>query len=211
MFFLQTLPMYSQEIKRIPMFNVQYADKYYISRADVDPASVACRLWDAAQENNKQLVYRLLVCHDADVNTTYEQAIEGTKLTSPEVNSNERIPNYISEPQELRACIESSQSRLASSKDQTTQHSRIGISSASSERNSDDFDLQGSTLLHIACHKGDIGMVELLLQYGAQVNAVNGWGKTPLHQCTESGHSACAKLLLSRFVANSKPRFSYFL
>lgn len=183
----------------------KYEEKCYVARAEFDAASVACRLWDATQANNKQLVYRLLVCHDAVVNVTYEQALECTKLILPEKHSNGHVHNHISKPQSLAAHIESSQSSLGTSKKrETPQYSRVGISSGSSECNSDDFDLKGSTLLHLACRNGDIGMVELLLQYGAQVNVVNSWGRSPLHECTASGHSACAKLLLSRG-ASSEP------
>ncbi|KAI5068638.1 hypothetical protein GOP47_0016983 [Adiantum capillus-veneris] len=175
----------------------KYAEKKYILRADLeaDPASDACRIWDAVQARNKQLVYRLLVCHDADVNTLYEQAMEGSRVMLPEPNSNDHILNHATQVQEnFSSRIEGSNLTVG----ETLQMSRNGTSSGSSESTSDDFELQGSTLLYLACRNGDLGMVELLLQYGAQVNVVNGWGKTPLQQCIAYGQSACAKLLLSR-------------
>ncbi|KAK6250332.1 hypothetical protein SCA6_004337 [Theobroma cacao] len=56
----------------------------------------------------------------------------------------------------------------------------------------------GCSLLHLACLTTDIGMVELLLQYGANINASDSRGRTPLHLCVVSGKSSIAKLLLTR-------------
>lgn len=44
----------------------------------------------------------------------------------------------------------------------------------------------------------DVGMVELLLQYGASVNVSDSRGRTPLHHCILRGRHLHAKLLLSR-------------
>ncbi|KAL9688386.1 hypothetical protein QQ045_032807 [Rhodiola kirilowii] len=54
------------------------------------------------------------------------------------------------------------------------------------------------SLLHLACQCADIGMVELLLQYGVNVNAVDPYGQTPLHYSIIHRKSALAKLLLAR-------------
>ncbi|TKY50521.1 ADP-ribosylation factor GTPase-activating protein AGD3 [Spatholobus suberectus] len=58
--------------------------------------------------------------------------------------------------------------------------------------------LVGYTLLHLAIETADIGMLELLLQYGANINAADLRGQTPLHHCILKGRSAFARLLLSR-------------
>ncbi|KAJ1443077.1 Pleckstrin-like proteiny domain [Sesbania bispinosa] len=58
--------------------------------------------------------------------------------------------------------------------------------------------LDGCTLLHLACETADIGMLELLLQYGANINATDLRGQTPLHRCILKGKSTFARLLLSR-------------
>lgn len=56
----------------------------------------------------------------------------------------------------------------------------------------------GCTLLHLACEVADIIMLELLLQYGANVNAVDSRGDMPLHRCIVKGKSMNAKMLLAR-------------
>lgn len=56
----------------------------------------------------------------------------------------------------------------------------------------------GCSLLHLACLTADIGMVELLLQYGANINAADSKGRTPLHHCVVNQRSEIAKLLLMR-------------
>lgn len=56
----------------------------------------------------------------------------------------------------------------------------------------------GSSVLHLACRNCDVAMVELLLQYGADVNASDSKGKTPLHYCTMMGKHATAKVLITR-------------
>ncbi|KAG6651414.1 hypothetical protein CIPAW_06G108900 [Carya illinoinensis] len=44
----------------------------------------------------------------------------------------------------------------------------------------------------------DIGMIELLLQYGANINATDCRGQTPLHHCICRGRTTYVKLLLTR-------------
>lgn len=56
----------------------------------------------------------------------------------------------------------------------------------------------GTTLLHLACETSDIGMLELLLQYGAYINSSDSTGQTPLHRCLAKRKTAFTKLLLAR-------------
>lgn len=59
------------------------------------------------------------------------------------------------------------------------------------------FDFQaGYTPLHVACHFGQVNMVEFLLRYGALVDAVTKMGYTPLHQAAQQGHGIIVKILL---------------
>ncbi|XP_027354013.1 ADP-ribosylation factor GTPase-activating protein AGD4-like isoform X3 [Abrus precatorius] len=57
---------------------------------------------------------------------------------------------------------------------------------------------RGWSLLHLACHSGSALMVELLLQFGADVNLRDYHGRTPLHHCISSGKNPLAKFLLRR-------------
>ena len=62
-------------------------------------------------------------------------------------------------------------------------------------------DSDGSTPLHCATWKGHTEVVSVLLEAGADVNAVNQnthWGTTPLHAAAHANQAAIAKLLLDR-------------
>jgi ankyrin repeat protein len=61
-------------------------------------------------------------------------------------------------------------------------------------------DKDESTGLHCACWKGHIEVVKLLLEAGADVNAINKndhWGFTPLHAAAHGNQGAIAELLLT--------------
>ena len=61
-------------------------------------------------------------------------------------------------------------------------------------------DVDGSTPLHCATWKGHFGVVELLLNSGADVNAHNQndhWGTTPLHAAAHANQRAIAELLIA--------------
>src|SRR5215470_17942305 len=60
-------------------------------------------------------------------------------------------------------------------------------------------DSDGSTPLHCATWKGQLAVVELLLEAGADVNARNQnehWGTTPLHAAAHANQAAIAQMLL---------------
>ena len=52
--------------------------------------------------------------------------------------------------------------------------------------------------LHEAASEGHTGIVRLLVEAGADVNAVTGGGNTPLHMACYNGHVEAARCLLSR-------------
>lgn len=61
-------------------------------------------------------------------------------------------------------------------------------------------DTDQSTPLHCAVWKGHLSVVELLLKYGADVNAKNQndhWGDTPLHAAAHANHRDIAELLIA--------------
>ncbi|XP_057456605.1 ADP-ribosylation factor GTPase-activating protein AGD4-like isoform X2 [Lotus japonicus] len=57
---------------------------------------------------------------------------------------------------------------------------------------------RGWSLLHLACHSDSALMVELLLQFGADINMCDYHGRTPLHHCITTGKNPLAKFLLRR-------------
>ncbi|KAK2855381.1 hypothetical protein Q7C36_007250 [Tachysurus vachellii] len=59
-----------------------------------------------------------------------------------------------------------------------------------------DFAPVGTTALHEACQECQADCVKLLLQYGANANAVNEDGLMPLHLCTEPESLECAKQVI---------------
>ena len=62
-------------------------------------------------------------------------------------------------------------------------------------------DADGSTPLHCATWKGHQGVVELLVNLGADVNARNNndhWGTTPLHAAAHANQRAIAELLIAK-------------
>ncbi|OMO52361.1 Arf GTPase activating protein [Corchorus olitorius] len=85
----------------------------------------------------------------------------------------------------------------ASYRDSLDETSRYFNSLHVTEDQTDEFS-DGCSLLHLACLTTDIDMVELLLQYGANINASDSKGRGPLHLCVFSRKPAIAKLLLAR-------------
>ncbi|KAK7264157.1 hypothetical protein RJT34_31761 [Clitoria ternatea] len=66
------------------------------------------------------------------------------------------------------------------------------------ETNESERCFRGWSLLHLACHSNSALMVELLLQFGADVNMPDFHGRTPLHHCISCGKTQLAKFLLRR-------------
>merc|ERR1719336_3605738 len=59
-------------------------------------------------------------------------------------------------------------------------------------------DLQGWQEVHQVCRSGMVQHLEHLLFYGADMNAHNASGNTPLHVCAVNNQDSCARLLLFR-------------
>ncbi len=60
----------------------------------------------------------------------------------------------------------------------------------------DSADIFGKTSLHTASSRGDVEIVELLLETGMEVNTKNRFGWTPLHLASSKGHIEIVEMLL---------------
>lgn len=142
------------------------------------------RLWDSVYRNDKKSVYTYLVVSGGNINLIHRQTPLKTSLSlAKEIPISERARSGTLS--RSHSCEHSSKMTLKNS---------LCDDKHSYHRES----LDGCTLLHLACHTTDIGMIELLLQYGADTNATDIKGRTPLHHCTLEGKSEFAKLLLTR-------------
>lgn len=57
-------------------------------------------------------------------------------------------------------------------------------------------ELYKTTPLHLACANGELVLVDLLLEHGAEVNAKTSTGATPLHKAIEARHLQTVKALV---------------
>lgn len=136
--------------------------------------SPAAHIWGAVNSNNIRAAYRLFVASDANPNITYD-----------EVNSGDLY--HIAEAQDI----------LDGHVTERKQHDPAlcpRITDSSEPANC----LQGCSLLHLACDVGDPVMLELLLQFGANINTRDFHGRTPLHHCISKRNDKLAKYLLRK-------------
>ena len=170
---------------------------------------MARQVWDAVATNKLQLVLRLLITADANVNTTFEQAMGASEpFRSPLASLAGALSRKGSGAQSSRSnwsgpLLSSAQnvSRTRSAASSSLRGHELPEGPCFSEASiADTKAFQGCNLLHIACQIGELSLVELLLQHGAQVDVADSLGRTPLHHCVLNGKSACAKLLLMRYI-----------
>ncbi|MBA0579893.1 hypothetical protein Gorai_022136, partial [Gossypium raimondii] len=148
------------------------------------PNPVAQQIWEGVRANDKKAVYRYIVSCEADINAVYEQS-PGPSLTLAKALLLQEHAN-----------ADNSSSYIAADSSDRSSASSFNLLGTSESQITDDFD--GCTLLHLACETADIGMLELLLQCGANINAMDSRSQTPLHRCIHRGKTAFAKLLLTR-------------
>lgn len=53
----------------------------------------------------------------------------------------------------------------------------------------------GDTAMHIACRNRNVEIVKLLVEHGANANARNAHGRTPLHEVAEVGDEALLRIM----------------
>lgn len=172
----------------------KYAEKAFVHNSKSDPSCLlmAQQIWDSVRTNNKKAVYQHIVTSNADVNAVYGQTPFNSSLTLAKAMLLQEQPTTMLD--RTSSCIVgNSQGKIKASAMSSCSPART-----SEERNKMDECFEGCLLLHVACQTADIGMIELLLQYGANVNATDGKGRTPLHHCVLKGRHSFAKLLISR-------------
>lgn len=187
---------------------LQYVEKLFVRKLKVMPGGppVARQIWDAVSGNKLQAVLRLLIAADANVNTSFEQAMCGSAPTRSYLAS---LAGSLSRKGAVVAVSQSSRTNwsgplLSSSRPRSAAssplraHDQADGPCSSETTIADSKDLQGCVLLHVACQVGELNLVELLLQHGAKVDIADSLGRTALHHCVLHGRSSCAKLLLSR-------------
>jgi len=156
---------------------LQYAEKAFVRKIKDNHhlLSVAEQVWGCVHANDKKAVYHHIVNSEADVNVIHGQALISTSIPLAKVMHLEEQESF----DHKFDCIAGNSSDKPS------------LSSSNSKRKSED-QLTENRL------EADIGMVELLLQYGADINASDLRGQTPLHYCIATGRSVIAKILLTR-------------
>jgi len=150
-------------------------------------------MWDSIRTNNKKAVYRHIVTSNADVNAVYGQTSFNSSLTLAKA--------MLLQEQSITILDRSSSCIIGDSQLKASSMSSCSPARTIEERNKMDECFEGCSLLHLACQTADIGMIELLLQYGANVNGTDLKGRTPLHHCVLKGRHSFAKLLLSRYAS----------
>ncbi|KAL0354978.1 UNVERIFIED_CONTAM: ADP-ribosylation factor GTPase-activating protein AGD1 [Sesamum radiatum] len=163
--------------------NAKYAEKHFVHKIKDSQhlLSVAEQLWESVRMNDKKAVYRLLVMWEADVNAVHGQASPVGSLTLANVM---RLHEKANPDENFHGMDVSTSKSLGSQEDD--------------ENPLVDEIYKGCSLLHLACQTADIGMLELLLQHGANINFRDARGYTPLHHSILRGRTGIAKLLVTR-------------
>jgi ankyrin repeat protein len=59
-------------------------------------------------------------------------------------------------------------------------------------------DFEGRSPLHVACNRGHVAIVQLLLDYGAAIDALDAFDQTPLYSAASAGRADVIDLLCFR-------------
>ncbi|XP_028555955.1 ADP-ribosylation factor GTPase-activating protein AGD3 isoform X3 [Dendrobium catenatum] len=170
----------------------KYAEKAFVRKPRNDQYQLlaAQQIWESVCCNDKKAVYQHIVASNADVNAVYEQTSFNNSLTLAKA--------LLLQEQTSPVFDRSSSCNIGESEQWVSALNSFSSLGASENRSETDESYEGFSLLHLACQTGDIGMIELLLQYGANVNAVDLRMMSPLHHCILRGRHAFTKLLISR-------------
>ncbi|KAK9113346.1 hypothetical protein Syun_020143 [Stephania yunnanensis] len=167
--------------------HAKYSDKLFVYKHEDEQRylSVAQEMWDSVRSNDKKALYRHIVTSEINVNAVNGPTSLCLSLTLARAMLHES------------SLDRNSGCSARNSLDIPTSTSSLNSVSTNKDRNPEEC-LEGCSLLHLACQTADLGMIELLLQYGADINARDSRGRTPLHHCILRGRTLFAKLLLSR-------------
>lgn len=168
--------------------HAKYAEKLFVRKPKESQhlRLLAQQIWEGVRNNDKKAVYRYIVNFEADVNAVYEVASSNSSLTLAKAML---LPEQTSHGQTTGHCWTGDLSSKSSARSSNVSVENELLSME---------ELDGCSLLHLACEFADIGMLELLLQYGANVNASDSRGQTPLHRSILKGKASTARLLLTR-------------
>ncbi|XP_010523475.1 PREDICTED: ADP-ribosylation factor GTPase-activating protein AGD1-like [Tarenaya hassleriana] len=182
--FLARKPVLNDPISVKELFiHAKYSERIFVSKVTESHhfQTVFQKIWESVRANDKKSVYRHIVCSEVDVNTIRGQASYTASLPLAKV-------------MQMEEKEETLEAKFQSFKDEFSEKlERYSDEDLVREEISED-----CPVLHLACLCADIGMVELLLQYGAKINATDSKGRTPLHHCIISRRYAIARLLLAR-------------
>ncbi|KAL2927138.1 ADP-ribosylation factor GTPase-activating protein AGD2 [Bienertia sinuspersici] len=156
--------------KKEKYIQMKYAEKQLISLNAIDPGlgPRASVLWEAVKASNLREAYRLIAVSDASFLNTTFDEIQGV--------DSDRMQDGLSK--DGHKLDPATCPRLRPGEPENCLH--------------------GCSLLHLACHVGNAVMIELLLQFGADVNMRDFHGRTPLHHCIARKDNELAKYLLRR-------------
>ncbi|CAF1707791.1 hypothetical protein Bca4012_005801 [Brassica carinata] len=188
--FLARKPGLSDPISVKELFiHAKYSERIFV-RKETDSQhfpAVFQEIWENVRANDKKSVYKHIVCSETDVNALRGQATYTVSL------SLWKMMQLEAKEETLKAKIKRIEEEFQENPEGYSDSKMEGEESMVREETSKD-----CSLLHLACLYADIGMVELLLQYGAKINATDSKGRTPLHHCIISRRYAIARLLLMR-------------
>ncbi|XP_013626515.1 PREDICTED: ADP-ribosylation factor GTPase-activating protein AGD1 [Brassica oleracea var. oleracea] len=188
--FLARKPGLSDPISVKELFiHAKYSERIFV-RKETDSQhfpAVFQEIWENVRANDKKSVYKHIVCSETDVNALRGQATYTVSL------SLWKMMQLEAKEETLKAKIKRIEEEFQENPEGYSDSKMEGEESMVREETSKD-----CSLLHLACLYADISMVELLLQYGAKINATDSKGRTPLHHCIISRRYAIARLLLMR-------------
>ncbi|CAL1381260.1 unnamed protein product [Linum trigynum] len=158
--------------------HAKYVEKALVVR-EATESGYSTTIWRAVKTNNLREVYRCIVFSDMNiVNTIFDD------VTTVDLYHQK---NDLQQDHECDSPVVVDLKVYDPSLCQR-------IQDANEPRNC----FQGCSLLHMACYYGNRVMLELLLQFGADINWRDYHGRTPLHHCVARGDYSLAKFLLRR-------------